>query len=125
MVYLRADFVVQIMRAVTELCPTLWDLMGCSTPGSLSVEFPHWSGFHALLLGIFPAQGDQICISCIGREYSLPLSHQVFPSDHEFSFKCMHPRCLGCLHKESRSSDPRIILPSPWCKSRGGHWTAQ
>ena len=32
---------------VTQLCPTLWDPMDCSLPGSLSTEFPRqqsWSG---------------------------------------------------------------------------------
>ena len=57
MVHLGADFVVQIMRAVTELCPTLCDLMGCSPPGSLTMGFPHWSGLPRPSPGHLPSPG--------------------------------------------------------------------
>ena len=47
---------------VAQLCPTLWDLMDCSPPGSsVCGDSPGKNtgvGCHALLQGIFPTQGS-------------------------------------------------------------------
>ena len=47
---------------VTQSCPTLWDPMGCSPPGSfVHGDFPGKNtrvDCHALLQGIFPTQGS-------------------------------------------------------------------
>ena len=42
-------------------CPTLWDLMDCSLPGSsvhgiLQARILEWVGCHSLLQGIMPTQ---------------------------------------------------------------------
>ena len=47
---------------VAQLCPTLWNSMDCSPPGSsVHSDFPGKNTAvcsHALLLGIFPSQGS-------------------------------------------------------------------
>ena len=48
-----------------QLHPTLCDPMDCSLPGSSVMRFfrqEHWSGCHALLQGIFPTQGSNLCL---------------------------------------------------------------
>ena len=50
-----------VVCSIAQSCLTLFDPMDCSLPGS-SVHGgfsrqEHWSGCHALLLGIFPTQG--------------------------------------------------------------------
>ena len=40
-----------------------WDPMGCSPPGSPSMEFSrqeHWGGCRCLLQGLFPTQGSNL-----------------------------------------------------------------
>ena len=61
-----------------QLCPTLWDAMDCSPPGSLSMGFSSkstWVGCHALLQGISPTQGSNLYLLCLlhGQAGSLPL----------------------------------------------------
>ena len=50
------------MCLVTQLCPTLWDLVDCSPPGSsVHGDSPGkntWVGCHFLLQRIFPTQGS-------------------------------------------------------------------
>ena len=52
----------EIQVLVTESCPTLYDPMDCSLPGSSvhgdSLGKNPWVGFHAFLQGIFPTQGS-------------------------------------------------------------------
>ena len=63
--YFVEDFYVYIQRCavylVTQSCPTLWDSMGYSLPGSsVHGDSPGKNtgvGCHALLQGIFPTQG--------------------------------------------------------------------
>ena len=68
-----------------QLCPTLWDLVDCSPPGSsvrgILQARNTGVGCHALLLGIFPAQGSNPCLLRLlhWQVYSLLLSHQDSP----------------------------------------------
>ena len=55
---------------VTQLCPTLWDPVDCSPPGSSVCpwDFPGKStgvGGHFLLQGIFPTQGSNLSFLCL------------------------------------------------------------
>ena len=46
-----------------QSCPTLWDPMDCSLPGSSVMEFSrqeYWSGLLSLLQGIFQTQGSNL-----------------------------------------------------------------
>ena len=70
------------MRA--QLCPTLFDPMDCSPPGSFS-PFPGKNagvGCHFLLQGILLTQGSNLCLLCLlyWQTDSLPLSHQGNPA---------------------------------------------
>ena len=65
---------------VAQLCPTLCDPMDCSLPGpSVHGDSPGKNmgvGCHALLQGIFPTQGLNLCLSCLlhWQARSLPLA---------------------------------------------------
>ena len=64
-----------------QSCPTLCDPMDCSPPGfSVHGDSPGKNtgvGFHALLQGIFPTQGSNLCLLCLlhFRWTIYPLSH--------------------------------------------------
>ena len=66
-----------------QSCPTLCDPMDCSPPRLLCL----WNspgkntgvGCHFLLQGIFPTQGLNSCVSCIGRQVLYQMSHQRSP----------------------------------------------
>ena len=67
-VYSSREYVC--LLSLFKSCPTLWDPMDCSPPGSSVQIFSspeHWSGFPCLFQGIFPTR-DQTHISyiCIG-----------------------------------------------------------
>ena len=71
-----------------ESCPTLYDPMDCSLPGSsVYGDSPGKNsgvGFHALFYGAFPTQGSNPCLLHWEVDY-LPLSHQgslVSSNDH-------------------------------------------
>ena len=62
-----------------QLCPTLCDSMDCSPPGSCPWDSPGKNtgvGCHALLQGIFPIQGSNLCLLCLlhCQVGSLPLA---------------------------------------------------
>ena len=63
----------------SQSCPTLYDPMDCSPPGSsVLVDSPgKVTGVpcHAFLQGIFPTQESNLTL-LLGRQNSLPLSHQ-------------------------------------------------
>ena len=67
---------------VTQLRPTLWDLMGCSPPGSsVHGDFPGKDtgvGCHALLQGTFPTQGSNTGLPHC-RQILYHISHQGSP----------------------------------------------
>ena len=75
--YLSLDFLTCVC---VQSCPTLWDPMGCSSPGS----FVHGI-FHRILelvaisySRVTSQPGDRThvsCVSCIGRQILYPLSH--------------------------------------------------
>ena len=55
-------FIQKVEVLVAQLCLTLCDLMDCSLPAPLSMEFSrqkYWSGLQTLLQGIFPTQGSK------------------------------------------------------------------
>ena len=59
----QVALVVKKVHEVAQLCPTLWDPMDCSLPGSFlnPWNFPGQNtgvGYHFLLQGIFPTQGS-------------------------------------------------------------------
>ena len=71
-----------VLCLVTQSCPTLWDPMDCSPPGS----FVHGDspgkntgvGCHALFQGIFPTQGSNTgLLNC--RQILYQLSHKGSP----------------------------------------------
>ena len=52
---------------VAQSCPTLWDPMDCSPPGSSvhgisQARVLEWVTYHALLQGIIPIQGLNLCL---------------------------------------------------------------
>ena len=54
------------MHQVTQLCPTFCDPMNCSPQGSCPWDSPGKNsgvGSHALLQGIFPTQGSNLCLT--------------------------------------------------------------
>ena len=55
-----------VLCLVSQLCPTLCDSMDCSPPGSsVYGDSPGKNtgvGCHALLQGIFPTQGSNLCL---------------------------------------------------------------
>ena len=72
---------------VFQYCPTLCNTMDCSPPGLLcpwgSPDKEYWSGFHALLQGIFPTrESNQDPPHC--RRILYQLSYQGSP------LKCVH-----------------------------------
>ena len=88
------------------LCPTLWDLMDCSLPGSCpwdSLGKNTAVGCHALLQGIFPTQGlnpHLLWTAPALQLDSLPLSHQGSPYcsigfDHCLSCPCHYSIILN------------------------------
>ena len=75
----KVHYFVMCVRLVTQLCPTLWDPMDCSPPGS-SVQGDSLGknagvGCHTLLQGIFPTQGLNLGLSHC-RWILYHLSHQ-------------------------------------------------
>ena len=56
-----------MLYLVTQSCPTLCDPMDCSLPGSSvhgdSLGKNTGVGCHALLQGIFPTQGSNLCLA--------------------------------------------------------------
>ena len=60
-----------------QSCPILCTSMDCSPPGySVWEDSPGKNtgvGCHALIQGIFPSQGLNLSLSCIGSQGSLPL----------------------------------------------------
>ena len=67
---------------VTQACPTLWDPMDCSPPGSsVHGDSPRKNtgmGCHALFQGIFPTQGSNSGLPHC-RRILYPLSHEGSP----------------------------------------------
>ena len=66
------------MCLVSQLCPTLCNLMDCSLPGSSvhgdSLGKNTEEDCHALLQGIVPTQGSNLCLlHC--RQFIYPLTH--------------------------------------------------
>ena len=83
-VYIQYDFNFRARETVlvTQLCPTPWDLVDCSLPGSSvhgdSLGKNTRVGCHNLFQGIFPAQGLSPCLlHC--RQILYHLSHQESP----------------------------------------------
>ena len=96
---------------VTQSCPTLCDPGDCS-PAGLSVHGgpPGTNtevGCHALLQGIFPTQGSNLCL-LLQQADSLPLSHQGSPPQLFGEFACN----AVCPRKDNTDNSDK----SP------GHW---
>ena len=74
-----------------QLCPTLCDPMDYRPPGSsVHRHYPSKNtgvGFHALLQGIFPTQGLNLCLLCLlhWQAGSLPLAPPGEPSTMSLS----------------------------------------
>ena len=71
---------------VTQLCPTLCDLMDCANQDPLFMGYSrqeYWNGCHFLLQGIFPTQGLNLRLSCLlhWQAGSLPLAPSGKPPD--------------------------------------------
>ena len=68
-----------------QSCPTLCNPMDCSPPGSSvhGILQEYWSGFHALLQGIFPTQGSKPRLLCLQhwQAGSLPITPPRKPSN--------------------------------------------
>ena len=55
-----------VLCLITQSCPILWDPMDCSPPGSSVLGASPGKntgvGCHALLQGIFPTEGSNLCL---------------------------------------------------------------
>ena len=72
-------YILGLKVKFTQSCPTLWDPIDCSLPGS-SVHGIHTGvGSHSLLQGIFPTQGLNPGLPHCGQ-ILYHLSHQGSPS---------------------------------------------
>ena len=115
---------------VAQSCPTLWDPIDCSSPGSsvhgdslgkrISRQ-PTWVGCHALLQGIFPTQGlNPGFPHC--RRILYHLSHQGSPKlalpDIKTLYEAMVIKMLlmacACVHAQSCQTlcDPMDCSPT-------------
>ena len=86
-----------------QSCPTLWDIMECSLPGSsIHGDSPGKNtgvGCHALLQGIFPIQGSNLCLLCLlfWEAGSLPLAPAITEKEiNQFTWE----RCNNVLRIE-------------------------
>ena len=77
--YLSLDFLTCVC---VQSCPTLWDPMGCSSPGSFVHGIFHRQRILELVAisysRVTSQPGDRThvsCVSCIGRQILYPLSH--------------------------------------------------
>ena len=72
---------MKVSVLVAQSCPTLCDPVDCSRQAPLSIGFSRKNarvGCHALLQGIFPTQGSNLCLlHC--RQILYHLSHQGKP----------------------------------------------
>ena len=81
----------RMLCLVTQSCPTLWDPIECSLPGtSVHGDSPGNNtgvGRHALLQGIFPTQGSNPRLSCLllWQVGSLPLMRPGKPQQLEWA----------------------------------------
>ena len=77
-----------MLAKLLQYCLTLCNLWTVAHQAPLSMGFSrqeHWSGQHALLQGIFPAQGSiepSSPVSPALQADSLPLSHQGRPNTY-------------------------------------------
>ena len=111
-----------------QLCPTLFDPMDCSPPGSsIHGNSPGKNtgvGCHALLQGIFPTQWSNPCLLCLlnWQPGSLPLAPPRKPSQPR-------PRKIsGTINEAHRK--PRAEWKGCWSAwapredcCRANHWT--
>ena len=115
---------VSVLCLVTQSCPTLWDPMHCSPPGSsVHGDSPGKNtgvGCHALLQGIFPTQGSNPGLDSLPSEAdsllseppgkpkntgvdSLSLLQGIFPTQ-ESNWRLLHGRQI--LYQLSYQGSP-------------------
>ena len=106
--------------SVAQSCPTLWDPMDCSLPGSsVHGDFPGKNsgvGCHALLQGIFPTQGLNPGLPHC-RQILYHLSHQGNPLTRILT-PCSQ---VPSLQKGGHQSHSRTSSPSCNCRHRRGN----
>ena len=105
-------FHIMLACLVAQLCPTLCDSMDCNPPGSsVHGDSPGKNTgveCQALLQGIFPTQGVNLCLLCLlgCRQILYPLSHQgsqrpqtdlglVISVEQGTSASLHHPQSVG------------------------------
>ena len=99
-----------------QSCPTLWDPMDCSPPGSSVHGFSPGKNTgaccHALLQGIFPTQGSNLHFLCLlhWQMGSLPLVPPEKPHDHTSAPKCLFTRLHAFLGIQSSCSSSQQPL---------------
>ena len=99
---------------VAQICPTLWDPMGCSPPGSsVRLDSPGKNtrvGCHSLLQGIFPTQGSNPSLPHY-RQILYCLSHQ---GSHSLIQRLLANLCPLSSGENYYINYPERLASLPW-----------